>query len=514
MTLKIFYVNITFVMKRFLTLALILSFSVQMNSVAFAHEEELEFFHPVKITRNKPLNIMDCVSLAYQNSPKIKRQKYNLDIAKSNLGIARSAYFPVISAGTGIYNEYNSDSVYYDKHYRDLPSVGVSINKMVWDFGKTTANIKMEEFYKIGAEYEFMDSLCATLFDVKWKYYNLLRTKALLDIYEDNLKIAETFLKKSTKSPDKETSLIYVTEAKILYEEALDEYKNAKVDLDNSMYLPNSVEYTIESTDTFGYDLPDGTNMATAWEFKPMILPFKREDAPKIAYKNSPDLHVLIATKRAMKESLKYVKRSYFPELSANAGYGYNNTFNASNNSFRVGVNLDSSVNLMELKHSIKGADANVNLAQNEIDLFKKDLYYEIQRATNKIDKALSQIPLARESVEQAYKTMNLVVSKYGIEDNIDYTSLHEARENYLTANINFAESLYKYNTALIQLEMATHSHIVDIHHKSGHAVHHHSEELISDLIKALECKNTDKDLKKKSLLFGNDKDLDEDEDL
>ena len=41
---------------------------------------------------------------------------------------------------------YNSDSIYYDRHYRDLPAVGVSINKLVWDFGKTTAYMKMEEF--------------------------------------------------------------------------------------------------------------------------------------------------------------------------------------------------------------------------------------------------------------------------------------------------------------------------------------------------------------------------------
>lgn len=498
-------------MKKFRTLALIIVFLLQLNIAATAHGDELDFFHPVTITKGKPLNITDCVSLAYQNSPKIRRQKYNLDIATSNLGIAKSAYFPVINAGVGFYNENNSNHVYYDRHYRDLPSVGVSINKMVWDFGRTTANIKMEKFYKIGAEYEFMDSLCATLFDVKWKYYNLLRRKALLDIYDENLKISEDFLKKSTKSPGKETSQVYYTQAKILYEEALDEYKNAKVDLDNSMYLTNSPEYTIESTDTFRYSLTSFSGD----DFKPMTLPFTRAEAPKIAYKNSPDLHVLIATKKAMQESLKYIKRTYLPELSANVGYGYNKNFNASNNSLRVGVNLDSSVNLMELKHSIKGADANVNLAQNEIDLFKKDLYFEIQRASNKIDKSLSQIPIAQQNVKQAHDTMKLVVSRYGVDDNIDYTSLHEARENCLESNVAYAESLYNYNTALIQLEMATHSHIVDIHNKSGHAVHHHSEELISDLIKALECKeNGKKDKKLKSLLFGNDEDLDEDEDL
>ena len=82
-----------------------------------------------------------------------------------------------------------------------------------------------------------------------------------------------------------------------------------------------------------------------------------------------------------MEQSLKYVKRTYLPNLTADAGYGYNNTNFTRNNSFRVGVNLSTSVNLMELKHSIKGADAQLNIAENEVNLFKKDLYYEVQRA-------------------------------------------------------------------------------------------------------------------------------------
>ena len=504
--------------KRFLTLALLIIICAHFNTQVFAHdEEELEFFHPVDITREKQLNITDCVSLAYQNSPKIKRQKYNLDIAKSNLGIARSVYFPVINAGVGIYNEYNSDSIYYDRHYRDLPAVGVSINKMVWDFGKSTANIKMEEFYKIGAEYEFMDSLCSTLFDVKRKYYNVLRTKALFDIANENVRM-QTLLEKMMegKHPDWDNAGGVMSANKIQYIAASDAYKNAKVDLNNSMYLDKNTEFDIEETDTFAYTVPTEMNL---WkqkykEHSNHVFPFKREDAPNIAYKNSPDLHVLIATKKAMNQSLKYVKRMYLPEINANVGYGYNHTFYSSNNGLQVGVSMDTGVNLMELKHSIKGADAQLSLAQNEIDLFKKDLYYEIQRAFNNLDRVEEQLPLARGNVFFSHNTYSIAVDKYK-QGLVDYVAVQDAKLDYINSNMQYVEKLYEYNMALIQLEMAMHCHIVDIHHKSGHAVHHHSEELISDLIKALECKESDK--KKtthKSLLFSKDTDIEEDEDL
>ncbi len=505
-------------MKRILTLALIIFLCIDSNCVVNAHDnEELDFFHPVKIIENIPLSITDCISLAYQNSPKIKRQKYNLDIAKSNLGIARSGYFPVINAGAGIYNEYNSDSIYYDRHYRDLPSVGVSINKLVWDFGKTTARIKMEEFYKIGAEYEFMDSLCSTLFEVKRKYYNVLRAKAIMDINADSVRMQSELIKMMEgRHPDRENADGIMNANKIQYIGASDAYKNAKVDLNNALYLNKNIEFDIKDTDTFHYSVPKDME---EWKGEHKVhisrkFPFNRENAPSIAYKNSPDLHVLIATKKAMNQSLKYVKKMYLPSINANAGYGYNNTFSASNNSLRVGVNLDTDINLMELKHSIKGADAQLSLAQNEIELFKKDLYYEIQRAFNNLERVEEQLPFARENVYFSMNTYNIAYEKYK-QGAVDYVALQDAKADYINSNITYIDKLYEYNIALIQLEMAMHCHIVDIHHKSGHAVHHHSEELISDLIKALECPNSDeKNAKKKSLLFGKDTDIEDDEDL
>ena len=176
-----------------------LAFNIGAAGFAIQEVDEDDLFKPITITNGSDISIIDCIGAAFKNSPKIRRQKYNLDIAKSNVGIAKSQYFPVIGAGVGFYNENNSNSIYYNNHYRELPNVGISVNKMVWDFGRTTAHIKMEEFYKLGAEYEFMDSLCSTLFDVKEKYYSLLKAKALLSIAENNVEINKKIVKNSKK---------------------------------------------------------------------------------------------------------------------------------------------------------------------------------------------------------------------------------------------------------------------------------------------------------------------------
>ena len=470
---------------------------------AIAIEDEEELFRPIKVKDDMTLSIGDCVAAAFQNSPKIRRQKYNLDIAKSNVGIAKSQYFPVINAGAGFYNENNSDNNYYIGHYRELPSIGVTVNKLIWNFGKTTAYIKMEEFYKIGAEYEFMDSLCSTLFDVKMKYYNLLRAKAMLEVAKNNVKINENFVKlaKNKNKTDLTTAELNLSNAKVKLIEAQNNYKNAKVDLNNSMYLDNQPDYDIKDTYTFSYknDFAYGENQGKSTPFMPETFTFPVDRAVQIAYDNSPDLNVLVSTKKAMEQSLIYIKKTYLPDLTADAGYGLNHTNQTNNNSFHVGVNLTSSVNLMELKHSIKGADAQVNLADNEILLFKKDLYFEVKRALNNVEKAQDQIPTARIETEQSLENLKLVEAQYKANQ-LNYVALQNARKEYIQALTEYINSLYNYNIALIQVEMAMHYHLVDIHHRSEHAIQYHSDELIQHLNRVLGCDEKETKHKQKKI--------------
>ena len=458
----------------------------------YAADDEEDLFKPVEVKDGSSLSVIDCVAVAFKNSPKIKRKKYNLDIAKSNLGIAKAQYFPVINAGAGFYNENNSNNIYYNPHYRELPSVGVSVNKLIWNFGKTTAYIKMEEFYKIGAEYEFIDSLCSTLFDIKGKYYNLLRSRALLDVEKYNVDLNEKFvnLAKTKEKSDLTTAELNLSDAKVKYIEALNNFNNDRVNLTNAMYIENQPDYSILPTKTFDYKPGSAVNPKPLdrAEFPVQKFQFTIEEAPEIAYENSPDLSVLVATKNAMEQSLLYIKRTYFPDLTANAAYGFNNTnVMSSNNSFQVGVNLTSSVNIMELKHSIKGADAQLLLADNEILLFKKDLYFELKRAFNNLDRAEKEIPAAKLEMMQAFENLNVVQDLY-IKNELNYVALQDARRDYIRALKNYIESLYDYNLALIQVEMAMHLHIADIHHKSEHAMHYHSQELVEHLNRALGC--------------------------
>ena len=471
------------------------------GNYSFAIEEidEKDLFNAVEIKDGSILSVLDCVSSAFKNSPEIRRRKYNLDIAKSNVGIAKSQYFPVVSVGVGFYNENNSDNIYYNSHYRELPSVGLAINKLIWNFGKTTSYIKMEEFYQIGAEYEFIDSLCSTLFDIKEKYYNLLRAEALLEITKHNIEINEEFLKLANgkKKYDIKNAELNLSDSKLKFIEAQNNYKNEKINLSNSMYLDNQPDFLIKDTLTFSLSnlseiIDKYKNKNSIEFFEPKVFDFPVDNAVEIAYENSPDLKVLLSTKQAMEQALSYIKKTYLPDLTLDAGYNYNNSNQTGNNSLDVGVNLISSVNVQELRYNIKSAQAQLNLADNEIVQFKKELYFNVKRAFNNVDKAQRQIPTAIMEVEQSLNALDIVKEQY-LNDELNYIALQSARQDYIKSLIDYVKSIYDYNIALIELEMALHYHIVDIHHKSEHAIQYHFKELIDNLNAVLGCDEVEK---------------------
>ena len=81
-----------------------------------------------------------------------------------------------------------------------------------------------------------------------------------------------------------------------------------------------------------------------------------------------------------------------------------------------------------------------------------------------------------------------------------DYTELQQAREDYINSYIKYVNSLYEYNLALIQTEMALHLHIVDIQHNDKHSTHNHADILLEHLEEAINFNEiSDKNNKKSS---------------
>ncbi len=75
--------------------------------------------------------------------------------------------------------------------------VNVYLSQLLWNFGKTNSIIRMERFYKLASEYEFLDSICNTIYDVKIHYYALLKAQSEVEIAKNNVYLNEDHLTKA-----------------------------------------------------------------------------------------------------------------------------------------------------------------------------------------------------------------------------------------------------------------------------------------------------------------------------
>lgn len=442
----------------------------------------------INVQQGSVLSLNDCISIALNHNPAIKNARYNYGISKSNVGVARSEFFPTVGVGTGYsYNTTSSSKINTDTN---AYTVQATLNQLLWNFGRTNANIKMQKFYLIADEYNFYNTVRETTFNVKQKYYEVLAAratvlinKAYVQINERNYQRTKAYFDEGIKSKiDLVNAEVTLSDSKIQLVQAENSYKNSLVNLNNAMYLVNAPDYSISGTEVFNnvndnvapVDLTKITKpsdkeisklpvnvkdakltssvetLELLTDYKVDEFPYSFEECMKMAYKNRADLKAYNSTLDAVKQNLLFVKRNYYPELSASAGYGFRNT--NSTNSLNVGLNLSSSVNIMNQKYKVDAAKYQVDIAENSLNQLNQDIFFEVQNAYINMVELEKQIPLLAVKVRQTLENYELAEGRYYVGLG-DYIQLQDAKVNYNNAQCSYIETIYKYNVARANLE-------------------------------------------------------------
>ena len=261
---------------------------------------------------------------------------------------------------------------------------------------------------------------------------------------------------------------------------AIKEYQNALVKLNNSMYVAFAPEYQIENTETFNFKkhtpvslerISEKTDISTPpeevsdafltskvekidvlenYEFE--AFPYTFEESVELAYKNRPDLKAFDATLEAMEESLLYIKREYYPAIQGRAGYGYRDINNTQ--SVNLSINFSTSLNIASKKFEIDNGKLQVQLAANEIEQSKQNIYFEVQKAYIDMIQLEKQIPLVAVKVKQTLENFELADGRYGVGLG-DYIELQDATVKYNNAQHEYVQTVYNYNVARANLELA-----------------------------------------------------------
>lgn len=448
---------------------------------AFAIEE---------IDNKKIFYLDDCIQYAIKNSPVIEKAKLNYEISKKNYGISKSAYFPTLGASLNYYQYINSDKRYDDGYSKNLlPDFSVYLQQLIYDFGKTGANINMYDFYKIAAKYQYDDVVNETVSNVKMAYFTVLEAQAAVEVEDNNLFINEQIVK-STKSlfeNNKKTETDYI-DAKVNLIDAQMRLTDAKNTLDialanlcSKMYFDDKDDLEIKEISEFyyvdAYFLPefikkiDGNyvykrsekvppNQEIVYSAEMKELPFTLNEAYELAYENNPRLKALENTKEAITQQAKRVKRDYFPELRAKVGYNKDNKHisqvpDIHNNQLNIAVTMNSAVNIMQKKNEIDKAKYLIASAESDIEAYKKNVYYDIKKSYMDVLTAQKQIISAKEKVQRAKESLEITRKAYLSDEStkVGYLELQNARKNYNMAKLEYIARIKFYNNSLADLQ-------------------------------------------------------------
>ena len=443
-------------------------------------------------------SIEDCIDIALKNDPNIKIGQTQKDIANSDVGLAKSEYFPNITASTGFTSQHNKNtgkgggfynqggSTSSDNNYYQL---NLGVNQLIWNFGKTTARINMQKYNRESVGYDLENTILNTVYNVKMAYFEALAAQANQDVYERSVAInklnyerTNALFQEGLKSKiDVVNAQVYLTDAEISLVNAQGQYQNAIINLNNAMYYPEAPEYKLKNTESFnfqqnkkvknevkvnyipknGSDELEQTAILTSgiekqdifqgYKFKPLVMPV--DEAIQKAYENRPDLKSLLMVERAQQESLKAIKRSYMPELSASAGYNYRKNSDVSNTGFNIGAMLNLPViNAMDIKYSVEQGNSYLEMATENIDLAKKNIFFEVKQNYVNMVVLQKQIPLMAQKVQQTLENFELADGRYTVGLG-NFIELQQAQTNYNNAQLELVQAVFDYNVAKEQFQ-------------------------------------------------------------
>ena len=457
------------------------------GNCVFAIKDSQQNF--ITIEKNAKLSIADCLNIALHNNPVLQGYKYNWMIARHDLSISKSAYFPTIGAGVSydqMWDRVNGNTA----STRIFPSVSATLQELIWDFGKTFADINMNKFNVIVAKYAFEDISWVKMYEVKVNYYKVLAAKATLKVEDFNVKLNErnyqrvkAYFDEGIRSRiDLVNAEANLSDSKVKLIEAEKAYKEAIVALNNSMYVMDAPDYELIETDSFNISgLTPPINLLKKYEditdnpasiddailassvqqtdymsdYKIPEFEYTFDQCYDLALQYRCDLQVLKQTVNVMKEALKVIQRQYLPKLSGNIGYGYDRFNSFGDNSFNIGLNLNTSLNPMKTKHELDIGKIKVLRAQNEAENRAKDIYFDLQKYFVQMREYERQIPIMAAKVRQTLENLELADGRYEV-GLADYIELQDARAKYNNAQINYILNVFDYNIARTKVEQTT----------------------------------------------------------
>lgn len=390
-------------------------------------------------------NLDQCIAIALEKNPKLKASAAVIKANESKVGQAKANYWPQLNLSAGYQRIGPTAPPGTSQDPYDQYSSGINLGATLFDFGKTTTQVKIQNLSVSASRADEEDIRSQVVLNVKNAYYNLLQNERNRDVATDTMKQFQQHL-------DQANAFFRVgVKPKFDVTKAEVDFGNARL---NVMKAENAVRIgKITLRDAMG--IPESGDFAIVDD-----LTFRKSDLPlngvlDRAYSSRPDLLSLMAKIQAAERSIELARKSYFPTLSASAGYGY------SGNDFPLGSgwNAGAALNFplfsgFATQYQVEEAKANLEVIKATEESLRQQIRLDVQQAYLNVQDTAEQISMAELTVLQAKENYDLASGRYstGVGNPIEAADATITLNN---ARANLNNALYFYKAAQAALEKA-----------------------------------------------------------
>ncbi|MGE5424573.1 MAG: TolC family protein [Syntrophothermus sp.] len=410
------------------------------------------------VNYNDSLSLQQILQQVLERYPSVLKAEEAVNSAEAGIGLARSGYYPTVT-GTAGYTRVDPVpeltipnlgrlSIAPNNNY----NAGISIYETLYDFNKTSMNIKLQESSRdiseknVGMVKQRLTQITSICF------YNLVYLQEAIMIKQsqiDNLQQHLDFVKRKAETGSSTQYEILSTQVR------LSNAINQKVDIEASRQtqtgilnslLGQPVKNMLKVRKQMITNPPDANpdsliNFALDHRYELVIGRMRQEHAKlrmeSVKIQNYPVLNAFISGG---------VKNGYIPDL------------NQPKLNWAGGVGLNVPIfDATRHKFNMKMANTEINIAGQDFEESVRTVSSEVYQNQVQLAAALQKIDQGKLQVRQAEEALNLAQTSFqtGSITNLDLldseTALAESRVNLLRAQVDYAISVVRLEISIGQ---------------------------------------------------------------
>jgi len=404
------------------------------------------------------LKIDDIVEIALKHSPDIDSSSLDFKGAQQRTKAAKSFYLPRLDASVSGGKQW-SKLKHASYGNTNVLTGKLGASQLLYDFGRTAGKVTGSTQEALALKAQMQQVISDKIFLVKQVYYDILKTKSIMDVQYKNIKLQKQQLHRAQKYLESGIkTIIDVSDAQIQLEKAHLDLKNTqyqlelqRAKLEETMgYVPYKGKYILYSKKLTLHHL----SKKLPW----VKTPLKRLEA--FAYTHRYALQSSKHIVKSAQSNVKVSKGDYYPSISLNGDFGVQHVDSdlvaitpeqqgqiAVNVSWNLFSGHQTDASVQEAKIGVLKAASQVQSVKLAIKNQVLESHISVRRSKNNVKLYESISIVSLKKFEQAQKRYENELS--------DYVELQDAQQGYIQSLSDLVNAYYDYFIAMAQLDHA-----------------------------------------------------------